>query len=167
MADEHDQATLLELGRLSAKLLSNAKTRRSFQKAVKEVEPDRRFPEMEIEDLRAELEEKRAQDEIARQQRETEQRLAAQKAALGSRYSAAQIAEIEGVMTKYGISDYEAGAKIYGADQGPATPAPSPGFRHGSRWELPKNDDLLKDPAKWANDMANSVIDELKAGKAF
>lgn len=166
MAEAHDDATLLELGRLSAKLLGSAKTRRAFQKAVKEIEPDRRFPEMELDDLRAEMEEQRAKDELARQTRETEQRLAAQKAALGNRYSAAQIAEIEGVMQKYGISDYEAGAKVYGADQAPATPPPT-GFRHGSRWTLPDNKELLNDPARWANDMANAVLDDIKAGKAF
>lgn len=165
MPDEYDAATLAELGKLALKVANNPKTRRQFLKAVKEVEPDRRFPDQDVEDLREEV---RAELDNERQERERErlaERLEAQRQGLLGRFTEEQIQDIEKtVMPKYGISDYEAAAKIYGADLAPALPTHQQS-RPGANWELPNFEGLHKDPAKAARDMAYKVIDEMRSPK--
>ena len=61
------QETLLELGRLSLRLSRNDKTRRPFLKQIKEISPNYQLPgDQQVEDLRAELEERRAKDDAER-----------------------------------------------------------------------------------------------------
>lgn len=162
MPDEYDDETLKELGKLAVKLASNKKTRRGFIKAVKEIEPDRQFPDQDVQDLREEMEERMTRDREERETAAMAERLAAQRAGLGDRFSEEQIKEIETkVMPKYGLSDYEAAATIYGADLAPAVPTNQQPRPSGS-WELPDLPGLKEDPAKAARDHAYRVIDELR-----
>src|SRR6516164_299024 len=171
MADEFDnmpQETLLELGRLALRLSRNEKTRRPFLKQVKEVAPGYQLPgDQQVEDLRAELAEAREKEQAERKSREVTQRLEKQRAGLidgtllaGRSFDDATVKEIEEkIMTKYGISDYEAGAKLYLSDfKPPPTAKPSA----TATWTFPDIPGLDADPAKAAREAAHQVIDEFR-----
>src|SRR6516164_4422425 len=171
MSDEFDnmpQETLLELGRLALRLSRNEKTRRPFLKQVKEVAPNYQLPgDQQVEDLRAELEERRAKDDAERKGREITERLERQRAGLidgtllsGRKFDDATVKEIEEkVMTKYGISDYEAGAKLYLSD---FKPPPNARPTSTGTWTFPDIPGLNDDPAKAAREAAHQVIDEFR-----
>lgn len=154
-----------DLAELAMKLAANQDTRKPFLNAVKKVDPNRRFPSQEVEDLREELKADREAEKEARklerEREETERRLEAQRKGLLRKFSEEQVAEIESVMTKYGISDYEAGADLYQARK-PAPPPTSP----SATWEFPTLEGLLDDPTKAARNEAHRVITELKQGRA-
>jgi hypothetical protein len=162
------QETLLELGRLSLRLSRDAKTRRPFLKQIKEISPNYQLPgDQQVEDLRAELEERRAKDDAERKGREITERLERQRAGLidgtllsGRKFDDATVKEIEEkVMTKYGISDYEAGAKLYLSD---FKPPPDKKPTTTGSWTFPDIPGLTEDPAKAARDAAHSIIDEFR-----
>ena len=92
-----------------------------------------------------------------------EQQTAA-RAKLRKKYNEDQIKEIEtGVMQKYGINDYDAAAKVYGADLKPAKADNRP--RRTSTWEMPDFEKFAKNPAQAANDLAYDLIDRHNAGE--
>jgi hypothetical protein len=171
MADEFDnipQETLVELGRLALKLSRNDKTRRPFLKQIKEVAPNYQLPgDQQVADLRAELDERREKDETERRGREITERLEAQRRGLidgsllnGKKFDDATVKEIEEkVMTKYGISDYEAGAKLYLSD---FKPPPNARPSTTATWTFPDIPGLNDDPAKAAREAAHLVIDEFR-----
>jgi hypothetical protein len=171
MADEFDnmpQETLLELGKLALRLSRNEKTRRPFLKQVKEVAPGYQLPgDQQVADLRAELEERREKDETERRSKEVTERLEAQKRGLldgtlmsGRKFDADTVKEIEEkIMTKYGISDYEAGAKLYLSD---FKPPPNAKPTATATWSFPDIPGLMDDPAKAAREAAHQVIDEFR-----
>jgi hypothetical protein len=171
MADEFDgmpQETLLELGRLALRLSRNEKTRRPFLKQVKEVAPNYQLPgDQQVEDLRAELKETRDKEETERKTREVRERLEAQRRGLldgsllaGRKFDDDTVKEIEEkVMTKYGISDYEAGAKLYLSD---FKPPPNVRPSANASWTFPDIPGLNDDPAKAAREAAHLVIDEFR-----
>ena len=170
MADEFDsqypQATLVELGKLALRLSRHKDTRRSFLKSIKTVAPDYQLPgDQQMEDLRAEIEERRQKDDDERRSKEVSERLHKQRTGLsdgtllnGKKFDDATIKEIEDkVMTKYGISDYEAGAKLYLSDFKPPSAAKPTGT---ATWSFPDIPGLMEDPAKAAREAAHAVIDE-------
>lgn len=160
-----------DLAEIALKLAANKETRKPFLDAVKKIDPHRRFPSQEVDDVRAEMEAKfeteKAERKLEREREETERRLSDQRNSLAGRgYSEDQIKEVEAVMTKYGITDYEAGADLYQARK-PATPDPG---KTGT-WEFPTIGktsiaDLIADPTKHARDEAFNVITELRRGRA-
>ena len=163
---QYSNEALLELGRLALKVAGNPKTRRPFLNAVREIEPDRVFPDQQVEDLRQEWATQRETDNIERERRETEQRLAAQRRKLidSKRFTEDDVKKIEkDVMERLGLADYDAAATIYGAQQ-PAAPSNTVP-KSGGVWELPTFDGLLKDPNGAARNMAFQVIDELAANR--
>lgn len=162
-----DQATLIELGKLALQVGHNPKTRRQFFQAVKEIAPERYAAQIDqrVEDQLEEIRREREADKLAREQEKVTTRLEAARAALLSRYSEDDVKKIEtDVMQRYGISDYEAAAKLYAADNVPANPRNDPP-KTGATWEMPNFEGLVKNPVKAARDMAFSVIDELNRGK--
>ena len=171
MSDEFDnmpQETLLELGRLALRLSRNEKTRRPFLKQVKEVAPNYQLPgDQQVEDLRAELAEAREKEQAERKSREVTNRLEKQRAGLidgtllaGRSFDDATVKEIEEkIMTKYGISDYEAGAKLYLSD---FKPPPNAKPSTTATWTFPDIPGLNDDPAKAAREAAHQVIDEFR-----
>ena len=172
MADEEfagiPQETLLELGKLAMRLSRNEKTRRPFLKQVKEVSPGYQLPgDQQVEDLRAELAETRDKEETERKAREVRERLEAQRRGLidgtlldGKKFDDATVKEIEEkVMSKYGISDYAAGAKLYLSD---FKPPPSAKPSATATWSFPDIPGLMDDPAKAAREAAHQVIDEFR-----
>jgi hypothetical protein len=170
MPDELDERyapeTLNELGKLAIRLSRNPKTRRGLLKMVKATDPNYQLPgDMQVQDLRDELAGQRERERIEAEGKAIRQKLEDQRARLGTgelvgrAFDDAQIADIEKVMTKYGVGDYEAGAKIYLADAKPARPTPA---QSGPAWTFPDLPGLLDDPAKAARAAAFGVIDELQ-----
>lgn len=105
------------------------------------------LPDVELEDMREELKRDR---EAEKQEREKEKALAkieAQKAKIAERYDDSAMKEIEGLMEKHGISDYELGAKLYAVDTKPATPTYD---INDFQWNMPNlgKDIDIKDSAK-------------------
>ena len=163
------QQTEHELAQLALKLAGNPKTRRQFLAQVKQVDPNYRPPaDVQLEDFKQEVKREREEEKMraageAEQRRLTDQR---QKLLDGGKYTPEQVAEIENtVMKKYGLRDYEAGAKLYAADLAPSRPSNANKMRHGQIWEFPNIPGLLQNPDKAASDAAYAVIDELRAGR--
>jgi hypothetical protein len=78
----------------------------------------------------------------------------------GKKFDDATVKEIEEkVMTKYGISDYEAGAKLYLSD---FKPPPNARPTSTGTWTFPDIPGLSEDPAKAAREAAHLVIDEFR-----
>ncbi len=155
-----------DLAELAMKLAANQETRKPFLNAVKKVDPNRRFPSQEVEDLRAEMAETREREKEERkleeERRETERRLTAQRQSLtGKGYTEDQLKEVEEVMTKYGITDYEAGADLYQARRPPKESEGPTGT-----WEFPTLAGLIENPTKAARDEAFKTITEIRRGRA-
>ena len=123
-----------ELADLAIALANNPKTRKAFAGMVKEVNPTKRFADVEAEELEDRVNKRFEQRDQANEQERVRIRLEAQRDSLRSRYDDSAIAEIEKVMEKYGISDYEAGAKLYAADLKPAAPTYE---TSDHRWSMP------------------------------
>ena len=155
-----------DLAELAMKLAANQETRKPFLNAVKKVDPSRRFPSQEVEDLRAEMKEERDREKeeakLARERDQIERRLEAQRKSLSPKFSDEQLTEIESVMTKYGITDYEAGADLYQARKPAAPPPDGP----TATWEFPTFEGLMENPTKAARNEAFRVIEEIKRGRA-
>jgi len=178
MPDDLDQEfspeTLQALGKLALKLSRNDKTRLPFLRQIKEVDPNYRMPaDAQVQLLRDELTEKSEKDRIdaaaatARAQQEAERAgLLAGTLLPGRKFDDAQVKEIEGVMSKYGIASYEAGARLYAADLKPAKPSGRDTLTGGTTWTFPDLPGLLDDPAKAAREAAAGVIDELRGRAA-
>jgi hypothetical protein len=164
-----NQQTLLELGQLALKLAGNQKTRRKFLAQVKEVDPNYRPPaDVQLEDFKEQTKREREEEKIRAQAEQHQQRAAGQRQRLieSGKYTDDQVKEIEEkVMKRYGLNDYEAGAKLYAADLAPARPSNGQKARHGQIWEFPNIPGLLQNPEKAASDAAYAVIDELRAGR--
>jgi hypothetical protein len=171
MPDAFDQryspAVLIELGKKYLTVAGDKRTRAAVLKAQKTVDPTFRMPgDIEMNDIRAELAAKEQEREFKAAQAATLSRIEAQKAKLAEKYSADQIAEIETkVMQKYGISDYEAGAKLYAADFAPARPSGADIIGHGATWTFPQLPGLMEDPVRAAREAAVGVIDEINRGR--
>jgi hypothetical protein len=170
MPDALDQryspATLQELGKMMIRLSGNSKTRKTTLKNVKELDPSFRLPsDVEMEDFRAEQQAKDEARKIEDESRKALERQEAQRRDLLAKYSEEQVKEIEtNVMQKYGLSDYEAGAKLYAADFKPAQPSGSMSSS-GAVWTLPDLPGLLDDPVKAARQEAERAIDEINRSK--
>ncbi len=156
-----------QLAKLAVDLANNPKTRKKFVGLVKEVDPSKRFPDVEADDMREEM---RAEFERRDQEREVERvkkRLEKQKNALKDRYDETAIAEIEKLMEKKGISDYEDGAILYAAVTKPANPSYEP---KDHAWSMPgiemkdmKNSAALKQRGRA---QAYQAIDDLNRKRA-
>lgn len=153
-----------QLAKLSMDLANNPKTRKQFVGLVKEIDPSKRFPDVETDALREEFAAARENDKLEREKEKTMARLEAQKGMLKSRYDDAAIGEIEKLMEKLGISDYDVGARIYAAETKAATPTYQ---ANDHRWNLPAVEQ--KDYANLKQNTrakAMQVIDELARQRA-
>lgn len=164
-----NQQTLLDLGTLALKIAGNPKTRRDFLKQVKAVDPSYRPPaDVQLEDFKEEFRREESDKQIRAQAQYQQRQRAGQRQKLleSGRYNEEQVVEIEEkVMKKYGLNDYEAGAKLYAADLAPNRPSNRDKPRHGQIWEFPDLPGLLNNPEKAATDAAYAVIDELRGNR--
>ncbi len=167
-----------DLAFLAYELGHNPKTRKGLAKLVKEINPERAaasFRDVDQEDkletFKAEIEDKLdlkgAKAAKAEQDR--------QKAELAERYDEKQLGEIESVMSRYGLSDWKAGAVLYASEHPESDPTlqpPPPEQRPGATWEFPTvngRDGKPMDFKEFAKDVrgnslnaAYSVISEFK-----
>lgn len=162
-----DQKTKDELAALAMDLAGNKDTRKTFGKLAQKINPNlgASFRDVEMDELREEIDGLKTgkTGSVERKRAEIEARMVEQRAQLGNRYDEASIGEIEKVMQEYGLTDYEAGAKIYAADNGPGLQR-DVSDRSGGSWEMPKYDGLFENPIKAARNMAHNVIDEFRRG---
>jgi hypothetical protein len=113
------------------------------------------------EDIREEMAAEEEKKEIDRENARQKRRMEDQRRALAKDYDEDGVKAIETLMEKHGIHDYEVGRKLYAAE------APTMGDRNeapssSSRWDMPTDKELLADPSKWANQMAEQTIRELR-----
>ena len=177
MPDDLDRTfsaeTLMELGKLQIKMARSPKQRAKLLSLVKEFDPNYQLPaDMQVLNLRQELANKFEQDKVAAEQKAIKDKLERQRAGLltgetlpGRTFEEAQLPEIEKVMEKYGLSDYEAGAKLYASDLKPQRPAGSGRGSNGATWTFPDLPGLMDDPNGAARNAAYSVIDELQGAR--
>lgn len=157
-----------DLAQLLLKLSGNPKTRRHTLAMIKAVDPNYRIPaDVQLEEYKAQVAREKENDKITAQAEKSRERQQGQRQGLiqSGKYTEDQVKEIEGVMSKYGLGDYEAGAKLYAADMAPAKASNRDRPRHGQIWEFPDLPGLLQNPEKAANDAAYAVLDEMRAGR--
>lgn len=173
-------ATMATLSTLAANLSNNKDTRAPFAHLVAKVDPElaKSFNDVFLSDKFAALEKKIDDGIQTRQANELQQAQQRQRQKLidDGRYTEDQVKEIEsGVMTKFGLSDYEAGATLYAAEHPPEHPALAvPDFLNdnGQTWEFPtvvgrdgKNvpfNEFQKDPRKHSLNSAIYHIQQFK-----
>lgn len=152
-----------QLAALAQTLAHNPKTRRQFVKLVQEVDPSKRFPDVESDELRESIKSEFAQRDQQAEANRVLQHQQNQRAGLISsgRFKEEDVKAMEkDVMEKHGISDYDIAAKVYSADTRPATPTSE--IRSRS-WEMPNmTKDNIANLGHHARDTAFKVIDEFK-----
>jgi len=147
---------------LALKLFQNPKTKASFTKLIKEVDPSFESPVGDIEELRNEIKNHKEEMTIQTAAREEQRNREKARAKIKAKYddSAMKVIEEE-IMPKYGISDYEAASKIYDYDL--PKPKKEPGAMYGARWTMPAIDELISDPAGWAKSAAIDEVEKIMA----
>ena len=160
-----DLATAADLADLLHELSHDKETRKAIGKIIKQKKPDSphaaAFSDIDIEDKFEEF--TRKQEEIVRQ-------MNAKRAALitggpdgsGPKYTEDQVKEIESLMQKKGITDYDDGKVLYAATLPPIDPRPGTDIPdvHGATWEFPEWAKFGADPVKASRDTAHTVITE-------
>jgi hypothetical protein len=171
---------MAKLADLMVKISHDPKTRPYAAQLVKAVSPDdaKAFHDIEtrsmIEGLRREFKAEREKDQIAAvtRARENQKREVIKK----YKYTPDQVSRLEAIQAQYGFSDWSAAAKIYQQDNPPDNPdlKPPPQYTDGSSWDFPtvpgpdgkmlEFKDYVKDPRKYSNKTAWSMITDFKRG---
>ena len=160
---EFDEATLLAAGRLAIALGRNKETGRPFRALVKKIDPTRTFPADDVADLREELAERDRKTKEKADHDRVINAIEAQRKNVAGRYTDDEMKEIDKIMEKAGLTDYEIGEELYLSRRKPAA-ARDAALSNGRTWEFPQADGLFENPQKWATDEAVKVIDEIKTG---
>lgn len=163
-----------ELGDLLFDLTHNKKTRAKIGRIIKEEMPDSShaaaFKDVDIDDRLEAFERAQEQRAIEEQRKAVLARMEDQRRNLltggpdgeGRKYSEDDIKNIEALMEKKGLTDYEDGATLYGA----ANPQPGPlgdePIQPGATWEFPEWAKFKDDPVKASRDVAFQAIRELR-----
>jgi hypothetical protein len=146
-------------------LLSDPKTRRTVQRALKELKPTTVFPELEVDDavtrvtadltkvnddLRAELS-KRDMETTRRELRRT----------LTDTYPSLKFEDIEKAMTDNGIANHETAAKFLVQERRLADPAPEIPARGGPMMMPSEAKQFFKNPTQTARRLASDAITDI------
>ncbi len=182
--EESDLRTLREAHELLSKLDKNDKTRKSLLKLVKEIDPSRKFVELEAEEAaqqiassaKSELDARSAALEgelkSLKAERQAEKSARDMEAARGNLRAQGWdddgIKKIEELMVARGIPDYDAAAALVEKQLAPNKPAD----RYlGKSWGLTQPDDgdtdhelLMKNPDAFKRKMVNQTMAELRGG---
>ncbi len=162
MADLSPEAQA-QLAKLATDLANNPKTRKGFTKLVREIDPSKRFPDVETDEIREEMRKEFETRDADRKKEAALAKIEAQKNGLKSRYDDKAIGEIEALMEKLGISDYDIAARLYASEIAAATPRSGEYVEDDHKWSLPKFD--VKDiPNLTQNARANAykALDEVR-----
>ena len=169
-----DLGTAADLADLFHELSQNKETRKIVAQAVKKLKPDSphamAFADVEQEDRFEAFKREQEEREIKRQNDEILARMNARRAALltggpdgsGRKYSEDDVKNIEALMQKKGISDYDDGATLYAATLPPLDPQPGIDIppQQGATWEIPEFAKFGTDPVRASRDTAHQVITE-------
>jgi len=159
-----DPAAQAILAKLAIDLANNPETRKDFARITKKVDPSRRFHDVEADDLEARVNARFEEEKQAREAEKATKKMERAKMKLAERYDEDAIKEIEGLMEKHGLADYELAARLYAADTKAATPH-SP--QEDYSWKLPNID--VKDfnnLKQISRDRAYQALDDLKRKRA-
>lgn len=174
-----DLGTAADLADLFYKLSHDKKTRKDIAAAVKKIAPESphaaAFSDVEIEDKFENFKQEQADRETKAQQDAVLARMNMQRNRLltgddeGARkYSEDDVKNIETLMQKKGITDYDDGAILYASTLPPDNPRPGDKDippAHGATWEFPEWAKFGKDPVAASRDTAHTVISEFMRAK--
>jgi hypothetical protein len=175
-------ADMDRLSRLAFQLSHSEKTRSGFAELVKEVDPNasKAFSDVFLEKKFDAFTKKFEDERLAeRMQRAQESRQSQKSAVIENRkFNENQVAEVEKIMTHYGVSDWEAAADIYAQRNPPENPElkPPPEIEHGgASWDFPtvpgkdgkmlSFQDFLKNPSASSRNAAIQCITEFKRNR--
>jgi hypothetical protein len=170
------------LSRLAFSLSHNEKTRAQFANLVKEVDPNsaKAFGDVFLEQKFNAFTKKFEDERLAERMQGAQQYRARQKNDVIKKrgFSTEQVADVEKLMTHYGVNDWEAAADIYAQRNPPENPdlKPPPEIEHGgATWEFPtvagkdgkmlSFEDFRKDPIGASRNAAIKVITEFKRNR--
>jgi hypothetical protein len=160
MAETPEQRTHRELAELMIGLSNDEKVGKIVKRRITELNPTRRFADVEADDLRAELNTFKAETKAERDQEKALARQEAARHALTSRYGDEDIAKIEELMTANGLGDYELGARLYAAETTPARPTHE---TKSQTWKAPSIKlNELDNLNNSTLDKAYAVVDQLR-----
>lgn len=158
MAD--DPETERALGRLMKKIGMNAKTRPLVVQAIRTIDPNARFPDIEAKETRDYVDQRFEEENEKRQNKAAEAQLERQRRQVADQYGEDKLPEIEKYMVDNGVPNYSVAAKAWGADNKPAMPNNMP--RPSEPWQQPPNiKDLLQNGKSIAYKNAYSAIDDI------
>lgn len=169
-----DIGTAAELADLFHELSHNKETRKAIAAVVRKAKPDSphaaAFADVDIEDKLQAFRDEQDAKELERQKTEIISRMNEQRSRLlsggddgsGRKYSEDDVKNIEALMQKKGIPDYEDGAVLYAATQPPVTRPEDRPPQHGATWEFPEWAKFGKDPVRASRDIASEVIAEFQ-----
>lgn len=159
-----DPAAQAVLAQLAVDLANNPETRKDFARIAKKIDPKRRFPDVEAEDLEARVNARFEEEKQNREVEKASRKLERAKAKLAERYEEEDVKKIEALMEQHGLADYELGARLYAADTKAATPT---SHQEDYSWKLPNID--VKDfnnLKQISRDRAYQALDDLKRKRA-
>lgn len=160
---ELDAAAQADLAQLAVEVANNPGTRKDFARLVKKVQPGRRFPDVEVEDIRAEVRQEFETRDLELQKQKAGRKLERERAEVADQYDEKAMGEIEALMEKHGLSDYKLAARLYAADAKPARPTPG---ADDHRYTLPNID--IKDfnnLKQISRSKAYQAVDEIVANR--
>lgn len=170
-----DIGAAAELADLFHELSHDPKVRGELGRVIKKARPDsphaRAFFDVEVDDKIETLRKEQADRDLKTQQDAVLSRMNAQRASLltgdtGRKYSEDDVKQIEALMEKKGISDYEDGAILWASTQPPITKPGNEPTQHGTTWEFPEWADFGKDPIGASRRRAQEVIAEFQRRRA-
>lgn len=152
-----------ELANYFVKMANNPETRKETARLAKKAGLNLSLPDVEASDQREYVDQKLADRDAQDNARKAKEHLESQRARLLDRYDEKSVKEIEALMEKEGIANYDTAARLFAADTKPATPRSEIKSR---TWEMPKiSKEDVNNIASRARTNAYDVIDQIQASK--
>jgi hypothetical protein len=174
-------AEMAELSQLAFQIAHNDKTREHFALLVNHVDPAKGkafadvFMRRELAAFKQTINNERQQEKMTQiveaQQSKRHEVIAKHK------YTPDQVKKVDDICTQYGLSDYDAAARIYSTYNPPEDPSlkPPPEMMAESTWDFPTVPgpdgkmlgfkDYIQNPRKYSNNTAMQMITEFKRGR--
>lgn len=157
---QHDDETLKAMGRLMHKIGMNPKTRPAVVNAIRTIDPNARFPDIENKETREYVDQRLAEKEEKEEQDRQMRVAAAKRRKVADQYGEENLELIEKYMVDNGVPNYDVAAKAWGADNAPAMPNNMP--RPAEPWQQPPElKELLTNGKKLSFDRAYKAIDDI------
>lgn len=159
-----DPETERSMGRLLHKIGMNAKTRPLVVQAIRTLDPNARFPDIENKETREYVDQRLAEKDEKEEHNRQMRAAASQKRRIADQYGPENIEAIEKYMVDNNVPNYEVAAKAWGADNQPAMPNNMP--RPAEPWQQPPElKDLLANGKKLSFDRAYKAIDDINRAR--